>query len=191
MFSESQQYEFYVRVKQLSQKKQLPVAAVPLTSLHNAQCRQNRPLYVIYSGDPNIGKTIRKVGSCQHSFVLCPSNNTHTYNSSYQSKFRLIMGYDVPYGEYIYCSILSLTLGARWSGWSKSRPGLFTSSNDQERMVREARWAPGPVWTDAEYLASNEIRTPKRPDRSLSQYRLKCLGSQSSQTVLIYIDRSD
>ena len=62
MFSESQQYEFYVRVKQLSQKKQLPVAAVPITSLHNAQCRQNRPLYVIYSGDPNIGKTIRKVG---------------------------------------------------------------------------------------------------------------------------------
>ena len=99
MISESQQYDFYVRVKQLSQNKQLSVAALPLTSLHNVQCRQNRPLYVIYSGDPNIGKTIRKVGSCEHSFVLCPSNNAHRYQNAYQSKFHPITGYEVPQGS--------------------------------------------------------------------------------------------
>jgi hypothetical protein len=109
MFSESQQYDFYVRLKQFSQKKQLPVAAVPLTSLRKVQCRQNHPLYVIYSGDANIGKTIRKVGSCQHSFVLCPNNNAHKYQRPYESKFYPLTSYEVPQGEYRYNSTLSLT----------------------------------------------------------------------------------
>ena len=78
-YSESLQYDFYVGAKQLSHNMQLPVAALPLTSRHKVQCRQNRPLYVIYSGDPNIGKTLRKVCYCQHSFVLCPTNNAHRY----------------------------------------------------------------------------------------------------------------
>jgi hypothetical protein len=62
VFSESQQYELYVRVKQLAHKKQLPVASVSLASLHNVHCQQNRPLYVIYGSGTNTGETIRKVG---------------------------------------------------------------------------------------------------------------------------------
>jgi hypothetical protein len=38
-------------------------------------------------------------------------------------------------------------------GWLAPRPGRFTPrERDPVRIVQEAGWAPGPVWTDAEYL---------------------------------------
>jgi len=37
-------------------------------------------------------------------------------------------------------------------------------------------WAPGPVWTVAENLASTGIRSPDRPVRSESLYRLRYPG---------------
>jgi len=40
-------------------------------------------------------------------------------------------------------------------------------------MVQEAGWTPGPVWTGAENLAPIGIRSPDRPARSLSLYRLR------------------
>jgi len=39
--------------------------------------------------------------------------------------------------------------------------------------VQEAGWAPGPVWTGAENLASTGIRSPDRPARNQSLYRLR------------------
>jgi hypothetical protein len=39
-------------------------------------------------------------------------------------------------------------------------------------IVQEAGWAPGPVWTGAVNLASTGIRSPDRPARSQSLYRL-------------------
>jgi hypothetical protein len=39
-------------------------------------------------------------------------------------------------------------------------------------IVQEAGWAPGPVWTMAENLAPTGIRSPDRPARSESLYRL-------------------
>jgi hypothetical protein len=39
-------------------------------------------------------------------------------------------------------------------------------------IVQEAEWAPAPVWTDAENLALAGIRSPDRPARSQSLYRL-------------------
>jgi hypothetical protein len=39
-------------------------------------------------------------------------------------------------------------------------------------IVQEAGWAPGPVWTGAENLAPTGIRSPDRPARSQSLYRL-------------------
>jgi hypothetical protein len=39
-------------------------------------------------------------------------------------------------------------------------------------LVQEAGWAPGPVWTGAENLASTGIRSLDRPARSQSLYRL-------------------
>jgi hypothetical protein len=43
-------------------------------------------------------------------------------------------------------------------------------------IVQEAGWAPGPVWTDAENHAPTGIRSPDRPARSESLYRLSYPG---------------
>ena len=50
---------------------------------------------------------------------------------------------------------------------------LFNLGNDPVPIVQEAGWAPGPVWTGAEYLASTEIRSSGRPARRQSLYRLR------------------
>ena len=59
-------------------------------------------------------------------------------------------------------------------GWgSASRPGRsLPSGKDPVPIVQEAGWAPGPVWTGAKNLASTGIRSPGRPVRSQSLYRL-------------------
>jgi hypothetical protein len=49
---------------------------------------------------------------------------------------------------------------------------LSTPGKDPGPIVQEAGWAPGPVWTGAEILASTGIRSPDRPARSQSLYRL-------------------
>ena len=57
-------------------------------------------------------------------------------------------------------ALLFLDHGTR-RGWGVSvtpRP-LFTPGNDRVPTVQEAGWAPGPVWTGAENLASTGIRT--------------------------------
>jgi len=59
-------------------------------------------------------------------------------------------------------------------GWGFSvtpRP-LFTLRKDPVPIVQEAGWAPGPVWTGAENLALTGIRSPDRPARNQSLYRL-------------------
>jgi hypothetical protein len=50
---------------------------------------------------------------------------------------------------------------------------LFTPGNDLVPIVQEAGWAPGPVWTGAENLTPTGIRSPDRPSRSQSLYRLR------------------
>ena len=49
---------------------------------------------------------------------------------------------------------------------------LFTPGKDPVPIVQEAGWTPGPVWTGAENLAPTGIRSPDRPARSHSLYRL-------------------
>ena len=63
-----------------------------------------------------------------------------------------------------YSSALSSTSALDWGGSSKPCLGRFTPGN--EPIVWEAGWAPGPVWTGAENLASTGIRSPDRPARS-------------------------
>ena len=66
-----------------------------------------------------------------------------------------------------------MTNGTRW-GWGVSvtpRP-LFAPGKDSVPIVQEAGWAPGPVWTGVENLAPTGIRSPDRPARSQSLYRL-------------------
>ena len=63
--------------------------------------------------------------------------------------------------------------GTRRCEGSASRPGRsLPPEKDQVPIVQEAGWAPGPVWTGAENLASTGIRSPDRPVRSQSLYRL-------------------
>jgi hypothetical protein len=63
--------------------------------------------------------------------------------------------------------------------WLAPRPGRFTPwERDPVPIVQEAGWAPGPVWTGVENLASTGIRSPDRPARSESLYRLSYRGPQ-------------
>jgi hypothetical protein len=48
-------------------------------------------------------------------------------------------------------------------------------------IVQEAGWAPGPVWTGDENLAATGIRSPDRPARSESLYRVSYPGPQVSK----------
>ena len=69
-------------------------------------------------------------------------------------------------------------------GWGVSvtpRP-LFTPGKDPVPIVQEAGWAPGPVWRGAENLAATGIRSPDRPARSQSLYRLSYRAHDSFPT---------
>ena len=57
-------------------------------------------------------------------------------------------------------------------GWSTPSPGRFNPGKDPVPILQEAGWAPGPAWTGAENLAPTCIRSPDRPSRSESLYRL-------------------
>ena len=52
------------------------------------------------------------------------------------------------------------------------RPGRCTPGKNTVPIVQEAGWAPGTVWTGVENLATTGIRSPDRPARSQSLYRL-------------------
>jgi hypothetical protein len=54
---------------------------------------------------------------------------------------------------------------------------FFTPGKEPVPIVQEAGWAPGSVWTGAENLAPTGIRSPDRPARSQSLYRL-CYPAQ-------------
>ena len=75
-------------------------------------------------------------------------------------------------------------------GWSTPRPGRFIPEKDPVPIVQEAGWVPGPVWTAAENLASTGIRSPDRPARSESLYRLSYSGSPVKYSVPKIIQNS-
>ena len=60
--------------------------------------------------------------------------------------------------------------------WSTPLPGRFTPGKDPVSIVQKAGWTPGPVWTDVENLGPTGIRSPDRPGRSESLYRLSYPG---------------
>jgi hypothetical protein len=61
-------------------------------------------------------------------------------------------------------------------GGQRHALAAFTPWKDPVPIVHEGGWAPGPVWTGAENLAPNGIRSPDRPARSESLYRLSYPG---------------
>ena len=58
-------------------------------------------------------------------------------------------------------------------GGQRHAPAAIPPGKDPVPIVQEAGWAPWPVWTGAENLAATGIRSPDRPARSGSLYRLR------------------
>ena len=71
------------------------------------------------------------------------------------------------------CRGIPLLYFTTWGGWSTPRPGRFTPGKDPVPIVQDAGWAVGAVWTSAEIFAPTGIRSPDRPARSESLYRLR------------------
>ena len=63
-------------------------------------------------------------------------------------------------------------------GWvvNSTPRSFYPRESDPVLMVQEAGWAPGPVWTAVKNLAPTGIRSPDRPARSESLYRLRYSG---------------
>ena len=61
-------------------------------------------------------------------------------------------------------------------GGQRHPPTALRPRKTRYPFVQEAGWAPGPVWTDAEILASAVIRSPDRPARTESLDRLSYRG---------------
>jgi hypothetical protein len=87
-----------------------------------------------------------------------------------------------------YSSTLSLTSALNRGGWSASGPGRFTPGKDPVPTVQEAGWFPEPGWTGAENLVPTGIRSPDRPGRSESLYRLSYPGTIT--TIIISFNYS-
>ena len=74
-------------------------------------------------------------------------------------------------------------------GGQRHAPAALLSGKEPVPIVQEAGWAPGPVWTGAENLASpSGIRSTGRPARSESLYRLSYPGP-SYMSTYIWINR--
>jgi hypothetical protein len=71
---------------------------------------------------------------------------------------------------------LSLTSALDEVGWSTPGPGRFTPGKDPVPIVQEAGWAQVAFCKGAEKLASTGIRSPDRPARNKSLYRLHYPG---------------
>jgi hypothetical protein len=119
--------------------------------------------------------------SCQ--FIVYTNNEQHIYIYIYKGKGHPITGHREHRGGveiYLYsCSTSALGGG----GLSAPRPGRFTPGKDPVPIVQEAGWAQGPVRTCAKNIAHTGIRSPERPARIQSLYRLSFLAPY----IYIYI----
>jgi len=71
-------------------------------------------------------------------------------------------------------------------GWSTPRLGRsLPPGEDPVPIVQEAGWATGSVWIGAENLAPTGIRSPDRPARSQSIYRLRYPAHRLACTSII------
>jgi len=61
-------------------------------------------------------------------------------------------------------------------GWVVNATPRMLYPRERPGILWEAGWAPGPVWTGAEYVATMGIRSADRPSRSESLYRMSSPG---------------
>ena len=78
-----------------------------------------------------------------------------------KGKVRPRTAHEGPEGEQMYSSTLSLTSTIDRGGWWTPRPVRFTAGKDPLPIVHEAGWAPGPVCTVAENLATHRDSIPR------------------------------
>ena len=64
-------------------------------------------------------------------------------------------------------------------------PGRLTPGKDPVPIVQEAGWALGPIWTIGQNFSPTGIRSPDRPARSESLYRLSYTGPPSGPFIRI------
>ena len=140
--------------------------------------------------------TAQSYTQCVHTLCdPCVFTQNHNNRENMFKNAKLMMGYkgkgkgrprtghEGPEGKQMYSYTLPSTSALDAGGWSAPRPGHFTPGKDPVPIVQEAGWAPGPVWTGAENLAPTGIRSPHRPVRSESLYRL----SYRCPIIYIYI----
>ena len=65
-------------------------------------------------------------------------------------------------------------------GCQRHAPAAFTPGKDPVPIVREAEWATGPVWIDAENLVPSGIRSPDLPAR-----RVVAIPTELSRLLLL------
>ena len=74
--------------------------------------------------------------------------------------------------------------------WSTTHPCRLTLGKDPVPVEYEAGWAPAPVWTGAENLAFTGIRSPDRPARSESLYRVSYPGPPKYLSASLHTEYS-
>jgi hypothetical protein len=76
----------------------------------------------------------------------------------------------------MYNSTLSLTSALDGVGGQRYAPSDLPLKKNPVSIVEEAGYAPLPIWTDVENLATSVIRSPDHPARSESLCRLSYPG---------------
>jgi hypothetical protein len=74
-------------------------------------------------------------------------------------------------------------------GGQHHAPAALPPGNTPGTIVEEAGWPSGPVWTGAENLASNGIRSPDRPARSELLYRLRYAGPSVKEYDYVLVNK--
>ena len=85
----------------------------------------------------------------------------------------------------MYSSTLPSTSALDGGGWSTPRPGRFTPGKDPVPIVQEAGWTQGRSGRVRRISPLTGIRSPDRPARSESLYRLSYIYLWSVALMLI------
>jgi hypothetical protein len=89
-----------------------------------------------------------------------------------------------PWGGVMYSSTLSLTSALDGVGGQHNAPATLPPGKTRYPLYRRG-WATGPVWPGAENLDTTGFRSPDRPARSKSPYRLSNPGPYTCRPVHI------
>ena len=96
-------------------------------------------------------------------------------------------GNEGPEEEQRYSSTIPVTATLDWGVVMAMPRSLYPRERDAVPIVQEDGWAPGPVRPSVQNLALTEIRSPDRPTRNQSLYRLHYRGPHESMLASKYV----